>query len=93
MAGKQMNILGLFKQDMGIRGNAKDAYFKTLIESSKRELERKGIKLDATSVDDAMLVSDFAAWNYRKRQENVPLPANLQDRIRNRIIRRRSEGK
>ncbi|MEZ3426330.1 MAG: hypothetical protein K1W13_02850 [Lachnospiraceae bacterium] len=92
MADKQINILALFKQDMGIKNNAKDAYFKTLIKASEKELERKGIKLDKSSVDDAMLISDFAAWNYRKRQEDVPLSANLLNRIRNRIMRRRAKG-
>ena len=92
MADKQINILALLKQDIGIKNNAKDAYFKTLIKSSKSELARKGIKLDTKTVDDAMLLSDFAAWNYRKRQEDVPLPANLQNRIKNRIIHRRAKG-
>lgn len=92
MADRQINILELFKQDMGIKNNAKDSYFKTMIKASEKELERKGIRIDKSSVDDAMLLSDFATWNYRKRQENVPLPANLQDRIKNRIMRRRAEG-
>lgn len=92
MADKQINILALFKQDMGIKNNAKNTYFKNLIKASEKELERKGIRLDKNSVDDAMLVSDFAAWNYRKRQEDTPLPANLSNRIKNRIIRRRAKG-
>jgi hypothetical protein len=36
-----------------------------------------------------MLIVDYAAWAYRKRQEDVPLAMNIQHRIRNRIIQER----
>lgn len=82
----QLTVLQLFKLDLGIKNASKDAYFESLITASAQELERKGIQLDKNCVEDAMLLADYAAWNYRKREENVPLPTNLVQRIRNRIV-------
>ena len=36
-----------------------------------------------------MLVVDYSAWIYRKRQEDMPLANNIQHRLRNRIIEER----
>jgi len=83
-------ILTLFKVDLGIIHTARDDYFTKLIEGSIKEIERRGIELDSTSTDDQMLVADYAAWTYRKRQENIPLPHNINLRLRNRIVRKRS---
>lgn len=88
---KVMSCLELLKMDMGIKNTSKDSYYIALIEASKKELERKGIKFDEKeSVEDAMLIADYAAWKYRKREENVPLSANLNLRIRNRIVSARA---
>lgn len=83
-------ILALFKIDLGITHTARDDYFTKLIEGTINEIERRGIKLNSENVDDQMLVTDYAAWTYRKRQENIPLPYNIQLRLRNRIVGERS---
>jgi hypothetical protein len=82
-------ILNLLKIDLGITHNLRDAFFIKLIQGSIQEIERRGIKLDDTKAEDQMLVSDYAAWSYRKRQEDVPLANNIQHRLRNRIIEER----
>ena len=84
------NVLELFKIDLGITHNKRDTYFTQLIESNKGELERKGVKLKLENADDIMFLSDYAAWQYRNRMENEPMPNNLQYRLRNRIARIRS---
>jgi hypothetical protein len=81
-------LLELLKLDLGITHSLRDAYFSNLIESSQKEIERMGVSLDFTIVDDQMLVADYAAWSYRKRQEDIPLSKNLQIRINNRIIKK-----
>ena len=86
-------VLSLFKHDMGITHDLRNDFFMSILESSKRELERKGIVLDLNSVDDKILISDYAAYNYRNRIANVPLSMNLQLRIRNRIGQNRSVDK
>lgn len=81
-------LLSLLKLDLGITHNLRDAYFDNLLVSSQNEIERTGITLDVSSIDDQMLIVDYAAWAYRKRQEDAPLSRNLQIRINNRIIKK-----
>ena len=81
------NLLQLLKLDLGITHNLRDSYFKVLLDSSISELSGKGIKFDFTKAEDMMLVIDYAAWLYRKRQENIPFSRSLQFRIHNRVIK------
>lgn len=83
------NILNLLKIDLGITHSMRDAFFIEAIKGSIKEIERRGIKLDLKASDDSMLISDYTAWTYRKRQEDVPLANNIQHRLRNRIIQER----
>lgn len=82
-------ILNLLKIDLGVTHSLRDAYFISLIKSSVAEIERRGIVIDPKDTEDQMLVSDYAAWTYRKRQEDTPLAQNIQHRLRNRIIAER----
>jgi hypothetical protein len=82
-------ILNLLKLDLGITHALRDAYLIKAIESSIQEIQRRGITLDLNQSDDQMLISDYAAWTYRKRQEDAPLANNIQHRLRNRIIKER----
>lgn len=82
-------VLALFKIDLGISHEKRDTYFTTHISACSDELQRKGITLDLTSDDDAMLLSDYAVHQYRHRDEDVPLARNLQLRINNRKVRSR----
>lgn len=82
-------LLQLFKIDLGIMHNLRDAYFIQLIKGTIQEIETRGITLDTNSADDQMLIVDYALWVYRKRQEDVPLANNIQHRLRNRIIEER----
>ena len=83
-------VLSLLKMDLGITHTMRDAYFIVLIESVIKEINQKGITLNINSPDDQILISDYAAWVYRKRQENVPLAQNIQQRLRNRILKERA---
>jgi hypothetical protein len=84
-------LLNLLKIDLGITHNLRDAFFTKLIEGTLKEIQRRGITSDLNSADDQMLIVDYAAWAYRKRQEDVPLANNIQHRLRNRIIKERIE--
>jgi hypothetical protein len=83
------SVLNLLKLDLGVSHNLRDTYFLQLLQGSVKELEKKGIRLNINAADDSMLLADYAAWIYRKRQEDVPLANNIQHRIRNRIIKER----
>jgi hypothetical protein len=82
-------ILNLLKLDLGITHNLRDAFFIALIQASIGEIEKRGIKLDLNNASDQMLVCDYSAWTYRKRQEDIPLANNIRQRLRNRIIEER----
>ncbi len=91
-------VLAMFKADLGIISTARDVYFTNFINAQKKELEKKGIKLlieaqgeNPANIDDIMLLSDYSAWLYRNRKEDIPLSRNLQFTIRNRIVKARSE--
>ena len=84
-------VLKLFKLDLGITHDKRDTYFTALLNSAVLELERKGITLSLTEADDQMLLSDYAAWLYRKRQEDVPLARNLKLRLMNRKVKARAQ--
>ena len=84
-------ILNLLKIDLGITHNLRDAYFTSTIVAAQKEIESRGITLDLSNVEDQMLLSDYAAWKYRKRQEDVGLPQNLTYRLRNRVVKARSQ--
>ncbi|MFJ3386625.1 hypothetical protein [Lysinibacillus sp. NPDC086135] len=85
---KLANCLSLFKLDMGIMHNLRDTLFTNLIESSTIELEKMGVNLSSGTVEDTQLIVDYSAWMYRKRQEDIGIPRNLQFRIRNRVIQK-----
>lgn len=85
-------VLEMFKIDLGISHNKRDAYFTNYLQAQQNELERKGIALNFDKVEDIMLLSDYAAWNYRKRSEDMPLANNLLYRLRNRQIQKRAEA-
>lgn len=82
-------ILNLLKLDLGVTHSLRDAYFISLIKTTIAEIERRGITLEINKTEDQMLVSDYSAWTYRKRQEDTPLANNIQHRLRNRIIEER----
>lgn len=83
-------VLKLLKLDLGISHDKRDAYLEPLLYAAKAELVRKRIVLDLQQADDVMLLSDYAAWLYRKRQEDVPLPNNLKWRLMNRKVQVRA---
>lgn len=83
-------VLSLLKMDLGITHTLRDTYFITLIQSVVKEIEQKGITLNLNSAEDQILLSDYSAWVYRKRQENLPLAQNIQQRLRNRIVKERA---
>ena len=82
-------VLNLLKIDLGITHSLRDAYLIPLIKGSKAEIEKRGITLDLNNTGDQMLLSDYAAWTYRKRLEDAPLANNIQTRLRNRMIEER----
>ncbi|MEG0854413.1 MAG: hypothetical protein RSF82_11100 [Angelakisella sp.] len=83
-------VLNMLKIDLGINHTMRDEYFTELLNSCQAELISKGVTLDLAKPEDIMLLSDYAAWVYRKRTEDVPMAQNLTCRIRNRKVKGRA---
>lgn len=85
-------VLKLLKLDLGIAHDKRDTYLLALLNSAVAELKRKNISLNLENADDQILLSDYAAWHYRKRMEDVPLAKNLKLRLANRKVKARAGG-
>lgn len=84
-------VLSLLKIDLGITHTLRDDFFNAQLASCKAEIEGKGIALELTVAEDQILLSDYTAWRYRNRTEDIPLANNLRHRIRNRIVKERAK--
>lgn len=88
---EKIRILALLKLDLGITSDAKDDYFLALIDSAVSEISARGVKLDFAATEDLLLISDYAAWAYRKRTSDTAMSKSLCHRLRNRAVKTRSE--
>lgn len=77
------DILTILKLDLGMSASAYDSLLLNDIESARAAIAREGIAL-ADSYEDGMLVEAYAAWLYRSRREDSPMPRNLRWRLNNR---------
>lgn len=82
--------LTLFKLDMGITHDLRDTLFSNLIETAEKEITKMGADLSSQTVEDIQLITDYALWQYRKRQEDIGLPRNIKFRIHNRVLQKAS---
>lgn len=83
------------KFNLTIMGTAWDAYLQNLIEVAKKLIEREGITLDTSSVEDCNLIIMYAAYLYRKRVDTdaqgyrigtVNMPRMLRYALNNRLF-------
>lgn len=63
-----------------------DDYLKTRIQAANAELERTGIKIIESSIDDTMLLADFVVWQYQNRDTPGGMPNWLRLRRRERWL-------
>lgn len=80
-------MLAMLKIDLGIKTSVYDPRLAQYITSAKKEIKREGVTLSAPlSVDDANLVIHYAAWLWRKRDDNAAMPRMLRWQINNRLF-------
>lgn len=79
-----IDALKILKADLGILHDKldQDALIPR-INSAKQDIEREGIKLDMEDINHVFIVTDYAAWLYRKRTQDVPFPRSLRFRMNN----------
>lgn len=78
-------ILIFLKTDLQISSTAYDDFLKNTITLAKAAIQREGITLQ-DNVEDGMLVSMYAAYLYRKRKEDGPMPRMLRYALNNRLF-------
>lgn len=79
-------ILKVLKQDLEISGESRDEMLRNIIDLAMAAITREGITIN-NSVDDGMLVENYAAFLYRKRREEaVAMPRSLRYLLNNRLL-------
>jgi hypothetical protein len=80
------DILAMLKSNLQLMETAWDEYLTQLIEVSKREIEREGVELYMSEIDDVKLVVMYASYLYRKRNTDGPMPRMLRYALNNRLF-------
>lgn len=83
-------LLSRLKIDLGImHSTAYDSRLTSLLQVSQKEIEREGIVLDLTDVDDGELLIDYAREMWQRRRGENPESAmskSLRYRMNNRLF-------
>ena len=80
-------MLMMLKTDLGIKTQAYDGRLGQYLKSAEAEIKREGVNLlPSTSVDDANLIIQYAAWMWRKRDSGEGMPRMLRWAINNRLF-------
>ena len=85
-------ILTILKTDVPISASATgyDQLLNGCIKLAKKDIKTEGITLQDTD-EDGMLVEQYAAWIFRKRKENAPMPRQLRYMLNNRLLSQKME--
>lgn len=84
-------ILSILKQDLGISVNLleeREKYLENYIVLSRAAITREGIDI-RDNIEDGMLVEMYAAYLYRNRKEDGPMPRMLRLALNNRKLSRK----
>lgn len=80
-------ILEMTKLNLTIIGTTWDAYLANLIEAAKKSIEREGITIDTTSLEDCNIIVMYAAYLYRRRVDaEAAMPRMLRYALNNRLF-------
>lgn len=80
------DIIAMLKCNLQLFGNTWNEYLTQLIEVSTREIEREGVVLDTSQIDDVNLIVMYASYLYRKRNTDGPMPRMLRYALNNRLF-------
>lgn len=79
-------MLEMLKIDLGISTTAYDNRLTQYLASAKEYITAEGVTLDNEIVSDMNLVVMYAAWLWRKRDTNEPMPRMLRWNLNNRLF-------
>ena len=86
------NKLKILKFNLQMLGNHENEYLTHLLKVAKDKLKSKyGIEV-GDSFEDADILIQYAAYQYRKRASNDPMPKMLEDDLKSRFLRKEKEN-
>lgn len=85
------DILKILKMDLQFSTAAFDDFLRKIIELAAAAITKEGITL-TDNVEDGMLIEIYAAYLYRKRRENIPMPRALRWQLNNRLLSQKAGG-
>lgn len=86
-------MLAMLKVDLGITTDRYNDRLTQYLESASAEIEREGVTLaSSSSVSDANLVVQYAAWMWRRRDTGEGIPRMIRRQINNRLFGGEADG-
>ena len=82
----------MLKIDLGITTTVYDSRLTSYLTTAQKEIEREGITLSLSDVDDSNLVIQYAAWLWRRRDTGEGMPRMLRWLMNNRLFGGTSNG-
>ena len=79
-------MLAMLKIDLGITTTVYDSRLTSYLTTAQKEIEREGITLSLSNVDDSNLVIQYAAWLWRRRDTGEGMPRMLRWLMNNRLF-------
>ena len=80
------DLLTMLRNDLQNPPGLLNDYLSFLVNSSKEQIEDKGITLNLTSNEDCHLIIMYASWLYRKRNGNDGMPRMLRYALHSRLV-------
>lgn len=86
-------LLKLTKQDLQKMDSRSDDYLMTLVSAAKIKIAEEGVQLDLQNVNHCLLVSQYAAYLFRKRAApETAMPRFLRYGINNLLLTQKGGG-
>lgn len=85
-------MLTAVKVDLGITTTAYDDRLGQYLDSARAAIEREGIVIDNSSVDDGNMIVMYAAHLWRKRDTGEGMPKMLRWMMNNRLFSQKLQG-
>ena len=80
------DLLTMLRNDLQNPPGLLNDYLNFLINSSKDQIEDKGITLNLGSNEDCHLIIMYASWLYRKRNSNDGMPRMRRYALHSRLV-------
>jgi hypothetical protein len=84
-------VLEILKINLQISTSKLDSYLISLISAAREYIATEGIALQNTPGDNNLVVM-YAAYLYRKRREDGPMPRSLRWALNNRLFSQKAGG-